>query len=253
MTKVYTQLKSIPFDRKLLTLRLKKRNANRNDLINHPLIKFSCNQLSYFENIGTIPEEYLDQINKVLSDPNFKGSNVEKGCKYNGHLVDFGPSEFFELKKRCKKIKISVTELCCYDHIAYDTLTKYKKERHIPSDLLEKLNTRLSMLERINKAEEKVVEKVPEAPKAETEVTIKVESEKVYSNFAKVVQSLKKVVHCNNEANLNLDNISERYDCDIKTFVNSVFSLVSSENYVIYTTYSNGKPVFTLGEPDVEN
>lgn len=249
MTKVYTQLKSIPFDRKSLTLRLKKRNANRNDLINHPSITFSCNQLSYFEGIGTIPEEYLDQINKALSDPNFKGANVEKGCKYNGHLVDFGPSEFLELKNRCKKIKISVTDLCGYDHIAYTTLTKYKKERHIPSDLLEKLNTRLSMLERINKTEEKVVEKVPEAPKAETEVTVKVESKKAYSDFAKVVQNVKNVVHCNGEANLNLNNISERYNCDIETFVNSVFSLISSEGYVVFTTYSNGKPIFTLGEP----
>ena len=108
-------------------------------------------------------------------------------------------------------------------------------------------------MERTDKAEEKVVEKVPEETKVEIKAPVKVESEKVYSDFAKVVQSLKKVVRCNNEANLNLDNISGRYDCDIKTFVNSVFSLVSSENYVIYTTYSNGKPVFTLGEPDVEN
>lgn len=249
MTKVYTQLKSIPFDRKLLTLRLKKRNANRNDLINHPLITFSCNQLSYFESIGTIPEEYLDQINKALSDPNFKGSSIQKGYKYTGHLVDFGPSEFFELKQRCKKLNISVTDLCGYDHIAYTTLTKYKKERHIPSDLFEKLNTRLSIMERTDKAEEKVVEEVPEETKVEIKTPVKVESRKLESDFTKVVKNLKNVVRCNGEANLNLVNIPERYDCDIETFVNSVFSLISSEGYVVFTTYSNGKPIFTLGEP----
>ena len=67
-------------------------------------------------------------------------------------------------------------------------------------------------------------------------------------DFAKTVQKLKTVVRCNGEANLNLNNISGRYDCDLETFVNSVFALISSEGYVIFTTYNNGKPVYSLGE-----
>ena len=96
-------------------------------------------------------------------------------------------------------------------------------------------------------AETKVEAEVPVEEVRKTKVEVKPKT--ADSNFAKVVQNLKKVVHCNGEANLNLNNIPERYECDVETFVNSVFSLISSESYVIFTTYSNGKPVFTLSEP----
>jgi len=253
MNAVYENKNLIPIDRRQLTKRLQSKKANRNDLINQPVITFSFNQLMRFEQTGMIPKEYFDQIESVLSNPNFTGKQVVRGRKYNGTLIYFGPSDVHDLKDRCKNVNLSVTELLNYEHVASDTFRRYKNDRHIPSDLLEKLNTRLSMIEKAHKAEEKVVEKVPEETKVEIETPVKTEvkaePKKVTYDFAKVIQSIKKVVHCNGEANLNLNNISERYDCDVETFVNSVFSLVSSENYVIFTTYSNGKPVFTLSEP----
>lgn len=253
MNVVYMNKNLIPIDRKQLTKRLQSKKANRNDLINQPVITFSFNQLMRFEQTGMIPKEYSDQIESVLSNPNFKGKQVIRGQKYNGSLIYFGPSDFHDFKERCKKVNISVNELLMYEHVASTTLRKYRNDRHIPSDLFEKLNTRLSMIEKAYKVEEKVAEKVPEETKVEIEtpgkVEVKAELKKVTYDFTKVIQNIKKVVHCNGEANLSLNNISERYDCDVETFVNSVFSLVSGENYVIFTTYSNGKPVFTLSEP----
>lgn len=254
MNTIHPKSTLIPFDRKQLTKRLESKKANRNDLINQPLITFSSNNLKYYENIGFIPKEYFEQIDKVLSDPDFKGRNIAKSTRYSGNLLYFGPSDFHDLKERCKNAKISITQLLDYEHVAFSTLSKYRKDRHIPSDLLEKLNTRLSMIERNNNAEpEVIVEEVPEETTVENPTVVKKEvkpePKKFDSDLRKVIQSIKKVVHCNGEANLHLDNISERYDCDIETFVNSVFSLVSCENYVIFTTYNNGKPVFTLSEP----
>lgn len=49
MARVCTYTNLIPFDGKLLTAKLHNRKANRNDLINHPSIMFSSNQLTYFE------------------------------------------------------------------------------------------------------------------------------------------------------------------------------------------------------------
>ena len=131
MSKVYVYENLIPFERKMLTQRLKKRDANRNDLINHPLITFSSNQLSYFESMGSIPEKYFIQINKVLSDPNFIGKHVPTGQRYSGMLVDFSSSDYTNLRQRCKKINISFTELLNIEHISTETIRRYKKDRNI--------------------------------------------------------------------------------------------------------------------------
>lgn len=234
----------VPFDGKLLTLRLKNKKANRNDLICQPEITFTRNQLSYFEKLGTIPKEYLDQINSVLAAPSFKGKNFLKGQRYSDCLVDFGVSEFATLKQACKASNISISDLCSLDHISYKTISRYKKEKLIPKDLLEKMNRRLRMIKQVNDTKNddtKVEIAIPEDQKIEIKTNIR--------SLSTVVKDIKNVVRCNGEANLNLHDIPKRYGCDVETFVQSVFSLISSEGYVVFTTYSNGKPIFTLSEP----
>lgn len=260
----------VPFDNGVFTTRCKMKHISCNDIINHPSISFNKTQLVYFKQKGFIPKEYNDQIEEALQDSNFTGYKDYRGTKYIGSMIEFGPSKRNELKERCKKLNTSISNIASLEHISLQTIARYKKERQIPSDLLEKLNRRLSMMEKEgnNKpSEETVIENEP-ANKVDTDSTVSlnikeleskpetkqvphisvIENKMSNNSLEKVVQSLKKVVHCNGEANLNLDNISERYECDLETFVNSVFSLIS-ENYVVYTTYSNGKRIFTLGEP----
>lgn len=235
----------VPFDKVIFATRLKAKRISCNDLINHPCIEFSKTQLLYFKKTGMIPKRYLDQIDNALDNINFKDCKRYHGRKYSGELIDFGTSEYNGILERCKKLDISFTNVLNLEHVSPQTVNKYKKERHIPSDLLEQINRRLKSMET------EVVEKPVEEIKVETPIK-KIEYTKISVDDhigKRVIQNLKNVVRCNGEANLNLDNISTRYNCDIETFVNSVFSLVSCENYVIFTTYNNGKPVFTLGEP----
>ena len=251
-----SQSTTVPFDKGIFATRLKNKRVSSNDLLNQPCVEFTKNQLMYYKKAGVIPKKYLDQIETALENISFKDCKRYSGRKYVGTLVDFGPSEYRDLIERCKKMNTSLTNVICLEHISSQTIYKYKKERHIPSDLLDQINRRLRMMETENAQVEVVEEPVVET-KVEAEVPVEevrktkveVKPKTADSNFGKVVQNLKKVVHCNGEANLNLNNISERYECDVETFVNSVFSLVSSESYVIFTTYSNGKPVFTLSEP----
>ena len=251
-----SQSTTVPFDKGIFATRLKNKRVSSNDLLNQPCVEFTKNQLMYYKKAGVIPKKYLDQIETALENISFKDCKSYTGRKYSGTLVDFGPSEYRDLNERCKKLKTSLTNVVCLEHISTQTIYKYKKERHIPSDLLDQINRRLRMIETENAQVEVVEEPVAET-KVEAEVPVEeihktkveVKPKTIDSNFAKVVQNLKKVVHCNGEANLNLNNIPERYECDVETFVNSVFSLISSESYVIFTTYSNGKPVFTLSEP----
>lgn len=253
-----SQSTTVPFDKGIFATRLKNKRVSSNDLLNQPCVEFTKNQLMYYKKAGVIPKKYLDQIETALENISFKDCKSYSGRKYVGTLVDFGPSEYRDLIEKCKKLKTSLTNVVCLEHISTQTIYKYKKERHIPSDLLDQINRRLRMMETEN-AQVEVVEE----PVAETKVKAEVPVEEVRETKtetvpvvkpnedkrARVIQNIKRVVRCNGEANLNLDDISYRYECDIETFVNSVFSLVSSENYVIFTTHNNGKPVFTLSEP----
>lgn len=259
----------IPFDKGVFTARCRLKHISCNDIINHPAVSFNKNQLVHYKQKGFIPKEYYDQIEEALKDSNFIGYKDYRGTKYIGNMVNFGSSERNEFKERCRKLSTSITNIASLEHISLQTISRYKKERQIPSDLLEKLNRRLTLMEKEvdNKPSEELIIENEQVNKVNAD-SIKTLSIKELENktemkhiphvsveiktnndgIEKVVRSLKKVVHCNGEANLNLDNISDRYECDLETFVDAVFSLIS-ENYVVYTTYSNGKRIFTLGEP----
>ena len=240
---------TMPFDAKVLSSRMKNKNINVNDLVNYSGVTFTKNQLQYFKANGQIPKQYYEEIEVALADPNFKGNHYSTGIKYTGELVDFGITEYDALAKRCKKLGMSVTDLLSIEHVGPDTLTRYKKERHIPSDLLEKLNRRLNMME-ASMQEEPKEELKPDIlnPSIVPTVEIDLKFRKYEPDIDRISRKIKMVIHCNGEANLNLNNIYERYDCNLETFVNSVFNLVSNDGYVIFTTYNNGKPVFSLGE-----
>lgn len=239
----------VPFDKQIFASRLKFRKISRNDLLNHPSVTFTKNQLNYYEKMGTIPKPLYDEIEMALSDTEFRIAKNYKGHRYVGNLVDFGPSEYFEIKKQCKNLNVSLVNLCSLERISYETIRKYKKERQIPNDLLEKIHRGLAAMAKENVEElqnEKVVdiESVKEPSQNTTPNT------EVFANDCfKIADTLKLIIKCNGEANLNLCGIENRYNCDLETFVNSVFSLISNDGYVIFTTYNNGKPVFSLGEP----
>lgn len=252
-----------PFDKCIFNSRLKTRKISCNDLINHPSVTFSKNQLSYYKRIGMIPKSYMDEIENALSDTKFFNTKCFRGTKYIGNLVDFGPSEYSRLMTKCKSLGTSMMNVLSIEHIAYDTLIKYKKERHVPSDLIEKIERRLNMMEEERKPSEIVeepkvesdpIEEVNEEIIEEKHTPMFLEAEKAFKtykykpDYTNIINKLKMVIHCNGEASLNLNNIPERYDCNLETFLCSVFSLVSNEGYVIYTTYNNGKPIFSLGE-----
>ena len=242
----------MPFDKGIFFNRLKARHMTCNDLINHPSVTITRTKLNYCQKTGTIEKEYYDQIEAALSDLNYRGCKSYTGTKYYGSFVDFGTMEYDKLNKRCKNVGTCLTNVISLEHVSPQTIHHYKKERHIPSDLLEKINNRIRLIQKEKDSklieEEKPVKTEPEV-KVEPTETVKSNTKVLNSDYKKISSKLKTVVHCNGEANLNFSNITERYECDLETFVNSVFSLVSSEGYVIFTTYNNDKPVFSLGEP----
>ena len=230
----------IPFDKDQFNARLKSKKINRSDLICHSSITFTSMQLRYYERQGMIPKNYYEEIEAALSDEELKGSN-KVGQKYYGSLVDFGYSEFYDLKNRCKKLNVTLTDVCTLNHLSYTTLLRYKKERHIPSDALAKINRKLDEIEIQNSY------KSVQDPETKTEEYM-AEQSLYQKDINEVADTITMVMRCNGEANLNLSNIQERYGCDTETFVNAVFYLVSNNGCAIYTTYNNEKPSFSLGE-----